>query len=100
MLALSASELATTTDPTPQMNSVALTHRVKAISSLNTAISRGIAGFEEGNAMLASCFALLFQSCLLEDGLIEFMMFIRGTVSVGFTMGSRRMKILFDRLFG
>ena len=99
MLALAASELATTTDPTPLMHSTALTHRVKAISSLNTAISNGITCYEEGNAMIASCFSLFFQSCLLEDGLIEYMTFIRGTVSIGFNMGYRRMRFLFDKLF-
>jgi hypothetical protein len=99
MLALSASELACSTDPTPQMNSTALTHRVKAISSLNTAISQGISCYEEGNAMLATCFTLLFQSCLIEDGLTEYMMFIRGTVSVGMQMGMKGMTFLFEKIF-
>lgn len=99
MLALSGSELACTTDPTPEMHSTALTHRVKAISALNSAVARGIQSYEEGNAMLATCFSLLFQSCLLEDGLMEYMMFIRGTVSIGFSMGARRMKFIFERIF-
>jgi len=99
MLALSASELASTTDPTIDMHSTALTHRVKAISTLNAAVARGIQGFEEGNAMLAACFSLLFQSCLLEDGLSEYMMFIRGTVSIGYSMGAQRMRFIFEKIF-
>lgn len=99
MLALSASELACTAEPTMDMHSTALTHRVKSISSLNAAVARGIQSYEEGNAMLATCFSLLFQSCLLEDGLSEYMMFIRGTVSVGYSMGARRMKFVFEKLF-
>jgi hypothetical protein len=99
MLALSASELACSTDPTPEMNSTALTHRVKSISSLNRAVARGITCYQEGNAMLATCFSLLFQSCLLDDGLNEYMMFIRGMISIGFNMGGRRMQFIFTRLF-
>jgi hypothetical protein len=103
MLALSASDLATgnvqTTDRS-QLTSTALAHRVQAISALSNAIASGIDRFEQGNAMLATCFVLLFQSTLIEDGLVEYMTFIRGTLAVGIQMGSKRMKFLFQNLFG
>jgi hypothetical protein len=103
MLALSASDLASGKEHTPegsQLISTALGHRVKAISALNCAISVGLDRFEQANAMLATCFALLFQSTLLDDGLIEYMTFFRGTIALSIQMGCRRMKFLFQNLFG
>lgn len=105
MLALGASDLAVESpDPLSpeaktQLSTTALSHRVQAISCLNAAILRGINRFEDGNAMLATCYALLFQSVFLEDGLAEYMSFIRGTVAVGMQMGMKGMKVLFDQLF-
>ena len=49
--------------------------------------------------MLATCFSLLFQSVYIEDGLAEYMTFIRGSVAVGMQMGIRRDKVLFENLF-
>lgn len=49
--------------------------------------------------MIATCFTLLFQSCLLEDGLVEYMTFIRGTLCIGMQMGMRKMRFLFDKIF-
>lgn len=102
MLALSASELAEK-DPNPvtskALSCTAISHRVTAIARLNAAISAGLANFEQGNAMLATCFSLLFQSVLLEDGLLEYMTFIRGGVTVGYQMGMKGLRILFEKLF-
>jgi hypothetical protein len=81
------------------MPCTAITHRVKAISSLNQAISSGINSFEQGNAMLATCFILLFQSTMIADGLVEYMTFIRGTIAVGTSMGMKRMKFFFHELW-
>lgn len=103
MLALSASDLASG-DVQPadrqQLISVALAHRVKAISALHNAIAAGIDDYKRGNAMLATCFALVFQSTLIDDGLVEYMTFIRGTISVSVQMGMKKMKFLFLHLFG
>jgi len=86
MLALSASELASsrtsTQSQSSELTNTGLGHRVKAITALNTAISASIQSFEQGNAMLATCFILLFQSVLMDDGLIEYMSFIRGVIAV------------------
>lgn len=103
MLALSASDLAS--DPTASTASRNLTctaihHRVKAIASLNAVISSGVNSFEEGNAMLATCFILLFQSTLISDDLVEYMTFIRGTIAVAMCMGSQRIKFIFHELWG
>ncbi|KAM3084367.1 hypothetical protein ACMFMG_001527 [Clarireedia jacksonii] len=101
MLALSASNLVSngTSTEGPDMRCTAITHRVKAISSLNQAISTGINSFEQGNAMLATCFILLFQSTLISDGLVDYMTFIRGTIAVVNSMGMKKMKFLFHELW-
>jgi len=86
MLALSASDLAnsrTSSDSqASELTNTGLGHRVKAISALNTAIGAPLQSFKQGNAMLATCFVLVFQSVLMDDGLIEYMSFIRGVIAV------------------
>jgi hypothetical protein len=102
MLALSASDLADTS-PSPStsiaLKSTALSYRIKAITSLNLAISQPITSAEKGNAMLATCYNLLLQSVLIEDGLIEYMTFIRGTIAVSIHMGINHIKFLFQHMF-
>ncbi|TGO36181.1 hypothetical protein BHYA_0133g00230 [Botrytis hyacinthi] len=103
ILALSASDLAS--DPTASTKSRNLTctaihHRVKTIASLNAAISSGVNSFEEGNAMLATCFILLFQSTLISDGLVEYMTFIPGTIAIAICMGSQQIKFIFRESWG
>jgi len=49
--------------------------------------------------MLATCFSLLFQSTLIDHGLVEYMTFIRGTIVIGSQMGLKKMRFLFDQLF-
>ncbi|TVY31630.1 Sterol uptake control protein, partial [Lachnellula subtilissima] len=100
MLALAASDLTEKhLESSQQLTCTAISYRVKAITCLNTAISSGLTTFEQGNAMLATCFALVFQSVLLDDALSEYMAFIRGTVAVGIQMGMKRMNVLFAHLF-
>lgn len=100
MLGLSASDLTTSLTPTPELSCSAMSHRVLAIKALNQALSNGLHTFEEGNAMLATCYVLLFQSVLLEDGLAEYMSFIRGCVLIAQNMGCRKMKFLFHSFIG
>jgi hypothetical protein len=95
MLALSASDLILSQPFHPELPSVAMTHRVKAIRALNSAIGKPLLSFAEGNAMLATCYALLFQSVLMRDGLVEYMTFIRGVIVVALHMGKRNMRFLF-----
>lgn len=62
--------------------------------------SRSHPMFEEGNALIATCFALTYQSVLLEDGLAEYMTFIRGIVIVAIQMYIRGADILFAPFLG
>jgi len=99
MLALSASDLADTTEDR-DLIPTSIAHRVKAIESLNKSVAAGITCWEQGNAMIATCFILLFQSVLLHDGLGEYMAFLRGIVAVGMQMGQKKMRFIFVKLFG
>ncbi|KAH7356409.1 hypothetical protein BKA65DRAFT_579287 [Rhexocercosporidium sp. MPI-PUGE-AT-0058] len=98
MLALAAADISAKRGD-QGMRVTAMTHRVKAIESLNKAIDDGIKTFIQGNAMLATCFALLFHSVFIDDGLGEYMSFIRGTVAIGTKMGYGRMKFIFVKAF-
>jgi hypothetical protein len=98
MLALSAADIASNEPQPSELACLAIAHRVKAIRALNQALSKGVQDFEEGNAMLATCYSLVFQSALMEDGLVEFMTFVRGVVLVAANMGARRMRFLFHSM--
>ncbi|KAK4146510.1 uncharacterized protein C8A04DRAFT_9792 [Dichotomopilus funicola] len=56
--------------------------------------------FEEGNALMATCFALTYQSVLLDDGMIEFMTFVRGIMIVAIQMYCKGANIMFGHLLG
>jgi hypothetical protein len=97
MLALSASDLETTSSqPSSELALSAMFHRILAIKSLNRALSAGLHSFEEGNAMLATCWILVYQSALMDEGLPEFLTFTRGCVLVPVQMGCRGLKFLFQ----
>jgi len=102
MLGLAASELLTEHPRDTSLLPAAMAHRVKAIQ----AIKRALAGapradtFEEGNALMATCFALTFQSVLLDDGMVEYMTFIRGIVIVGIQMYVKGASFLFGNFLG
>ncbi|CZR59518.1 uncharacterized protein PAC_09410 [Phialocephala subalpina] len=101
MLALAASDIYSLQTPDDKgMHLTAMTYRVKSIESLNKAVSAGIESFEKGNAILATCFSLLFQSTLLNEALGDYFMFVRGCISVGIQMGMKRMKFIFTKVFG
>ena len=93
----------------PSLVASALAHRLKAIRAIKKALadtgsssssssgngsSSGGGGTatatttfeEEGNALIATCFALTFQSVCLEDGMAEYMTFCRGLVIVAIRM--------------
>jgi hypothetical protein len=100
MLALSASDLASNTDESRDLMTISISHRIKSIESLNKAVASGIKSWQQGNAMIATCFALLFQSVLMNDGLSEYISFLRGIIAVGMQMGQRNMKFVFTKLWG
>lgn len=76
----------------------AMNHRVLAIKSLQNALAKGVPDMETGNAMLATCYVLVFQSVLISDGFPEFMSFIRGCMVVAYQMGMKGMKFIFDNI--
>jgi hypothetical protein len=83
---------------TPAMN-----HRVKAIKAIKKRLAdapKTTMAYEETNAMVAACFALTFQSVGFEDGMPEFMTFIRGIVVVGMQMMFKGIKPLFGNMMG
>lgn len=101
MLALSASDIAehNPSPASPELECVAMSHRIKAIASLNDAIGKPLESIEQGNAMIATCFSLLFQSTLIDDGLVEYMTFIRGVLVVSMHMGQKNIGFLFEHMF-
>ncbi|EFQ32221.1 uncharacterized protein GLRG_07365 [Colletotrichum graminicola M1.001] len=55
---------------------------------------------EHANALVATCFALTFQSVTLEDGMAEYMTFIRGILIVGTLMWIKGIKPIFVNVMG
>lgn len=99
ILGYAASELM---DTDSSLAPVAMNHRIKAIKAIKkrlTDASKMDTTYEEANALVATCFALTFQSVSLEDGLAEYMTFIRGIVIVGMQMMFKSIKPLFSNLF-
>lgn len=80
----------------------AMSHRVKAIRSIKKRLvdnARTGTSHEEANALVATCFALTFQSVSLDDGMAEYMTFIRGIVIVGMQMMFKGIKPIFSTIF-
>lgn len=99
ILGFAASEL---TDTDGSLVQAAMNHRIKAIKAIKKRLSetaRSQTSYEEANALVATCFALTFQSVSLEDGLAEYMTFIRGILIVGMQMMFRGIKPIFSTLF-
>jgi hypothetical protein len=99
MLALSASDLeASSSQPSSELAQSAMFHRILAIKSLNRALSTGLQSLEDGNAMLATCYILVYQSTLIDEGLSEYLTFVRGCVLVPLQMACRGLKFLLHNL--
>jgi hypothetical protein len=56
----------------------ALAHRVKAIQSLNQALSRPCSSAAEGDARFAAMITLTFQASCMPEGMTEFLSMARG----------------------
>ncbi|KAK4186574.1 C6 zinc finger protein [Podospora australis] len=121
ILGYSASELMVSlSDQT--LTAPAMAHRLKAIKAIKRTLAAsssqqqieeggcesrvgdGKDFSEEGNALMAACFALTYQSVLLDDGMVEYMTFIRGIMIVAMQMyvrekGSAK-RILFGDFMG
>lgn len=100
ILGLSASDLMARGDPS--LLTFAMAHRLKAIQYIKKALGHisETDAYEAGNAMMATCFALTFQSVLLDDGMVEFMTFCRGIVLVAIQMYCKRAKFIFFNFMG
>ncbi|RYP50109.1 hypothetical protein DL768_004313 [Monosporascus sp. mg162] len=86
----------------PSLVTPAIMHRVKAINAIKKSLANvpNSSTFEEGNALLATCFVLIFQSVSLEDGMAEYMTFFRGLLIVGIQMYCKGGKFIFTNCFG
>jgi hypothetical protein len=96
MLALAASDLSDANPSDASLRLSGINHRVRAIESLSTALARGVQTMEDGNAMLATCYTLVFQSALMADGFAEYMSFVRGCMVVAWQMGVKNLKFIFS----
>jgi hypothetical protein len=56
----------------------AINHRLVTIKGFNAAVSKGPLCSNDGNALLASCYALGFQASYMADGMQEFFQSFRG----------------------
>ncbi|RYO86292.1 hypothetical protein DL764_009031 [Monosporascus ibericus] len=86
----------------PSLVTPAMMHRVKAINAIKKSLAKApnSSTFEEGNALLATCFALTFQSVSLEDGMAEYMTFCRGLLIVAIQMYYKGSKFIFNNWMG
>lgn len=56
--------------------------------------------FESANALMAACYVLLAQSAFLDDGLTDFMTFLRGLMSIGAEIHRRNIRLLLRNSWG
>lgn len=99
MLALSSSDIEDAlSQHSPDLIQSAMSHRVLAIKYLNRALSTGLHTIEAGNAMLATCLVLAYQSMLMDEGIADYLTFVRGCVLVSIQMSCRGLKFLFKHL--
>ncbi|SPO03575.1 uncharacterized protein DNG_06258 [Cephalotrichum gorgonifer] len=98
ILAVAASDLA---QKDPSLTACAMGHRVKAIQAIKKTLD-GVDGrditYEGANALVATCFALSIQSVRFDDGIVEYMTFIRGLLIVGVKMWKAGIKPIFANL--
>ncbi|KAI1167187.1 C6 zinc finger protein [Nemania serpens] len=86
----------------PSLVTFAMAHRLKAIKAIKKTLNDVPKAntFEEGNALMATCYALTFQSVMLDDGMAEFMTFCRGIVIVAIQMYCKGAKFIFSNFIG
>ncbi|KAK1459040.1 C6 zinc finger protein [Colletotrichum melonis] len=88
----------------PSLLAFAMAHRIKAIRAIKKSLAelpkqKGTTP-EHANALVATCFALTFQSVTFEDGMTEYMTFIRGILIIGTQMYIKGIKPIFVNLMG
>ncbi|KAK2607390.1 hypothetical protein N8I77_006066 [Diaporthe amygdali] len=97
ILGLAASELIATDS---SLAEAAMAHRLKSIQAIKRKLASSDQGitYAEGNALIATCFALTFQSVILEDGMAEYMAFIRGVILIVIQMWKAGVDFMFQHL--
>jgi hypothetical protein len=60
------------------LKTTAMYHRVQAIKGSAVALSKTNRSGDDGDALVASCYLLTFQSTYMKEGIVEFLHFIRG----------------------
>jgi hypothetical protein len=75
LLSLSASHLNKLS--TNEFTAISQSHRLSAIKGLNIVLNQPVTSAEQADAILATCYALLMQSCYIDDGLPTFLIMTR-----------------------
>jgi hypothetical protein len=97
MLGLGASHLALTAHDPAEFNTRALTHRVEAIRLLNQALSIPPGDRYEGDARFATFLVLIFQSACMRDGLVDFLLMLRGCIWQGHANSAQSLFSMFEQ---
>lgn len=100
ILGLAACDLS---EKDPSLMRFAVAHRMKAIQAIKKALGempKRSTTSEEANALIATCFALTFQSVSFDDGMAEYMAFIRGVIIVSMQMCIKGLRPMFLNLLG
>jgi hypothetical protein len=84
ILALAAQHLTITAEA--DYAGLALSHRLLAIKGFNEALCKTPRTGSDGDALLAACYALTFQSSYMSDGINEFLTLVRGCGLVSFQL--------------
>lgn len=79
MLALGAAHLTLCT--ASNYSSQALSHRINAIQGINKLLSRPSFTINDGDAAMGTLLALVFQSTLMPEGMLDFAAMVRGCKS-------------------
>lgn len=89
MLGLGASRLALTTAKPSVTETSGLAHRVKAMELLRKALREDPKDRDEADARFASLMVLTIQSSCLQEGMVDFLTTLRGSVLSGKTIHSK-----------
>ncbi|KAF8861135.1 hypothetical protein BDZ45DRAFT_740735 [Acephala macrosclerotiorum] len=77
------------------LSSVALHHRVRAIQGSSEALTKKNRSGSDGDALLAACYLLTFQSSYMKEGIPEFFQFVRGCSLVSNQLRDEKLPMAF-----
>ena len=93
ILGMAASHLELSTGQ--NLRDTAIRHRILAIKGSNEAISKTPRKGADGDALLAACYALVFQSTYIPEGLPDFFQMVRGCVILSHQLKSEGIPMAF-----